>query len=338
MKLKPKLLVAATSAALILPASAALMQINNLVDGAGDTLYANNDNSLMSAGVVTIGYFPDGVNPKDIPSLLANLGSFTVIDSQTAGITAIFGPEFVVPGYAGTATAQQVPGGLVTGASPLLGRNIYSIFSNAASIAAATSDSQFGMVSLGVFLDDDPSENTYFSNPAGRTTIIGSFDTIDIEGDTFYTLKMDVGGGPADPYDTWAGPGNAFDDDKNGDGVGNGLAFLLGAASPNANALGLLPAVGKNPGGLVLTFRCLDAASRGPAALKVQWSNDLGLADLWSANEAAVPEPPGGTVNGVVFVVTENGTDPTRNDVVATIPSTEAAAGKLFGRLSGADR
>ena len=87
----------------------------------------------------------------------------------------------------------------------------------------------------------------------------------------------------------------------------------------------------------MLTFRCLDAASRGPAVLKVQWSNDLGLADLWSANEAVVPEPPGGTVNGVVFVVTENGTDPTRNDVVATIPSTAAAAGKLFGRLSGTE-
>jgi hypothetical protein len=339
-QMKLKLLVAATSAVLILQASAALMQINNLVAGAGDTLYANNDNSLMSAGVVTIGYFPDGVNPTDIASLLANIGSFTVIDSQTAGTHFMFaGPPFNLqtPGYAATATAQQVPGGAVTGDNPLLGRAIYSIISNAASLAAATSDNQFAMVSLGVFLDDDPSENTYIANPAGRTAIIGGFDTTVIEGENYFTLKMAVGGGPADPYDTWAGPGNAFDGDKNGDGVDNGLAFLLGAANPDANALGKLPTAGENAGGLVLKFQCLDAASRGPAALKVQSSKDLGLADLWHANEAAVPEPPGGTVNGVVFVVTENAVDPTRNDVVATIPLSEAPSGKLFGRLSGTE-
>jgi hypothetical protein len=145
----------------------------------------------MSSGVVTIGYFPDGVNPTDIASLLANIGSFTVIDSQTVGTHYVFEAfGMKVPGYAGTAIAQQVPGGLVSGASLLLDRDIYSIFTNAASLAAATVVSQFGMVSLGVFLDDVPSENTYFSNPAGRTAIIGSFDSTVIEGESYKTLKM----------------------------------------------------------------------------------------------------------------------------------------------------
>ena len=40
-----------------------------------------------------------------------------------------------------------------------------------------------------------------------------------------------------------AGPDNGFDEDKNGDGVENGIAFLLGAANPNADATGLLPAI-----------------------------------------------------------------------------------------------
>jgi hypothetical protein len=145
------------------------------------------------------------------------------------------------------------------------------------------------------------------------------------------TLTYDLVGGGS-PYSTWSG-GVPFTGDKNGDGVSNGLAFLLGAANPDANALGLLPEVGENAGGLVLTFSVLNAASRGSAGASVGWSNDLGQADPWAGNLAVVPET-SSVVNGVNFVVTPNGN---LNEVVATIPAGEAAAGKLFGRLSGAE-
>ena len=197
-QMKLKLLLAAASLAFILQASAALMGINNLTVGTGDTLYADKDNVTMSQGIVTIGYFPDGVNPTDIPSLLANLGSFTVIDNQTAGTHYMFaGFGMVVPGYAATQFPKQVPGGPVTGDNPLLGRNIYSIVSDAASLAAATADNQFAMFSMGVFLDDSPSEKTYIANPAGTTPIIGSFGRTFVEGEIYNTLKMDVFAGPA---------------------------------------------------------------------------------------------------------------------------------------------
>ena len=118
--------------------------------------------------------------------------------------------------------------------------------------------------------------------------------------------------------------------DKNGDGVSNGLAFLLGAANPDANALGLLPAPVPQPGGgLVLNFKCLPDASRGGAMLYVEHSADLGVTDPWAAS-AAVTDRPGTPVNGVMFEVTP-GTP--LNTVKATISSTEAVAGKLFGRL-----
>lgn len=145
------------------------------------------------------------------------------------------------------------------------------------------------------------------------------------------TLTYDVqGGGSA--YQAWAGTGG-FDSDKNGDGVANGLAFLLGAANPDADAVGLLPDVRENSGGLVLTFSVLNRDHRGPALASLQWSNDLGQAEPWSGNSAPVPETTS-VVNGVSFQVTPNGNF---NDVVATIPATEAAAGKLFGRLSAAE-
>jgi autotransporter-associated beta strand protein len=129
------------------------------------------------------------------------------------------------------------------------------------------------------------------------------------------------------PYDAWAG-GAAFEDDANGDGVKNGLAFLLGAADPSADASGLLPVVTKSGGNLVLTFNCLNAASRGHAALSVQHSSDLGIADPWTA--AAVPETSGGPVSGVSFAVTPGSP---LNRVVATIQASQSASGSLFGSL-----
>ncbi len=141
-------------------------------------------------------------------------------------------------------------------------------------------------------------------------------------GDTELRL---VNTGGASPYDTWSG-GAAFGDDANGDGVSNGLAFLLGAANPNVSALDKLPTVTETAGGLVLTFDMLDSASRGTATLSVEHSSDLGIGDAWEA--ALVPDVDN-TVNDVVFDI--EGSGPL--DVTATIPVGKAAGGKLFGRL-----
>ena len=146
--------------------------------------------------------------------------------------------------------------------------------------------------------------------------------------DTYFTTgstgTVTVGG--ANPYATWSG-GAAFNSDANNDGVGNGMAWMLGALDKNANATGLLPAVSQNAGNLVLTFTCLKVAGRGGAVLSVQHSSDLGITDAWAS--AVVPDVDS-TVNGVVFDTTDNGNF---INVVATIPAGEAAASKLFGRL-----
>ena len=128
-------------------------------------------------------------------------------------------------------------------------------------------------------------------------------------------------------FEAWAS-GTAFEADANGDGVNNGLAFLLGAASPGVNANGLLPVVTERGGNLVLTFSCLNAASRGNAVLSVEHSSDIGISVPWVA--AAVPEVSGGPVNGVSFVITPGNP---LNGVEATIEAGGAARGKLFGRL-----
>jgi hypothetical protein len=146
------------------------------------------------------------------------------------------------------------------------------------------------------------------------------------------TLTYDVVSGGSQ-YHNWSG-GAPFTGDQNGDGVENGLAFLLGASGPNANALELLPTGDDDgSGGLVLTFSCLNAANRGTSTLSVEHSTDLGQSDPWAA--APVPDSTS-VVNGVHFQVSVNAADPNQNDIVATIPSIPGA-GSLFGRLAGSE-
>ncbi|MFI2796130.1 beta strand repeat-containing protein [Haloferula sp. A504] len=146
-----------------------------------------------------------------------------------------------------------------------------------------------------------------------------------------------VGTPGGSPFETWVGTTGSnlgFDEDKNGDGIDNGMAFLLGAANPDVDANDKLPTATENgSGGLVMTFQMLDSASRGTAALSVQHSGDLGATDPWGPLSPAALVPDSGTgvtVEGVDFTVTGTGT----LDVTATIPSAgNAIGGKLFGRL-----
>lgn len=131
------------------------------------------------------------------------------------------------------------------------------------------------------------------------------------------------------PYDDWSG-GSAFDADSNGDGVINGLAFLLGASDKDANALGLLPVASSSGANLVLTFSMRNATNRGSATLSIQHSRDL---DMWTT--VPVPDAVAGPTGGVTFNVIRGNP---LNSVTATISSSETGGGgKLFGRLNATD-
>ena len=132
-------------------------------------------------------------------------------------------------------------------------------------------------------------------------------------------------------YAAWAGTAS-FDVDTNGDGVKNGIAWLLGAAGPSANATALLPKATNESGKLVITFRCLKSASRIAAVLKLQYTNDLGLADSWTNHEAVIPDVDGTFAN--VFFDISSDADPEFINVRAEIPANAALpTGKCYGRL-----
>jgi hypothetical protein len=161
----------------------------------------------------------------------------------------------------------------------------------------------------------------------GSATIVlqKSADNTDIE-----LVVSGLGGGTA--YQTWATGNEPFDGDANGDGVKDGLAFLLGAVNPSENAIGRLPTVSQVGGNLILNFNCLPIAARGTATLKVAHSTNLGS---WTTTTDVVPDADDAVPdNNVTFVVGAGPVGPPAlKSVTATIGSAAAAGGKLFGRL-----
>ena len=94
-----------------------------------------------------------------------------------------------------------------------------------------------------------------------------TFTVDDGAGHTGSTTIATINPAPS-PYETWAVGGVAFDADTNGDGVKNGMAWLLGALNPSENALDKLPQASRNGTNLRLTFRCLKSTKRGSAVSK----------------------------------------------------------------------
>ena len=145
--------------------------------------------------------------------------------------------------------------------------------------------------------------------------------------DTVITVDPAPGG-----YENWATGGELFNEDANGDGVDNGVAFLLGAAGPSENAINRLPAFTRDgSGNLVMTFSFLPDAARGNAVLYVEHSRDLGGTDPWVASAPVNDTAGGPAVNGVTLDVIPGAP---LNSVTATIDSSQAdGTGKLQARL-----
>ncbi len=127
----------------------------------------------------------------------------------------------------------------------------------------------------------------------------------------------------SNPYTAWAG-GASFDDDANGDDLDNGMAWMLGAASPSANGLAVLPAPGMDPGFLTLQFKRVN--NQGPAKLYLDYGNNL---TDWIPVEIPAAS---GTVGGDIVVQVTAGSP--NDDVTVKIPTTHASpSGRILARL-----
>ena len=103
---------------------------------------------------------------------------------------------------------------------------------------------------------------------------IGGFTgTLQVSGND---LVLNVVGGGAPTYASWSG-GAPAENDANGDGVQNAVAYVLGAADVNEVATSLLPTVdNSDPDFLIFNYRRSDdAEADGTTAIDAEYSNDL---------------------------------------------------------------
>jgi hypothetical protein len=183
MKIRPTLFVAAFLLACSVASNAAGVIISNVVQGPasaiweGDTLHANRDGSLMNGGSITMGYFPASVstsNVDTIEELLAHLNTFTAITAAVPGSLG-YALGTANPGYTDQSAFTSI--GFVDYDSPLLGRMLYSIITDAPSLGVASNSSQFALLALAAIRLDLPWEEQYTSNPSGLTPLIGTISS-----------------------------------------------------------------------------------------------------------------------------------------------------------------
>ncbi len=131
-----------------------------------------------------------------------------------------------------------------------------------------------------------------------------------------------------DPYAAWSG-GLTFNEDANNDGITNGLAWVLGAASPHASATELLPTIDRitDPNGKMLFIfrRATNAKNYANASILVEYGSNLGswitaVHQGTSANQITISEQTNGFGVGI-------------DRVTVALPANLANDGKIFARL-----
>ena len=187
-----------------------------------------------------------------------------------------------------------------------------------------------GVSASGTLLTINPATNLAFGKNYAVRISDDAIEDVDsgafagISNTTTWNFQVIAAATP--PYDNWATGTESFGGDANGDGVTDGMAWILGAASPSANAHGKLPVPAKDGAFLTLNFKRVNAYS--PAKLYVEYGNNLGG---WIGHEIPASSSPniGG---GIEVVVVPDLPNP--DQVTVKLPtSLQSPAGTLFVRL-----
>ena len=299
-------------------------------------------NVKLGSGTLTVG--GDGTSPAAYAGIISGTGRLT---KTGIGILTLSGPN----SYSGATTINA--GTLALGASNVLpdasavsignGTLDAATFTDTAGTLAVTGSATINLGTGAALAFADSSAVAW----TGTLNLTGSFVSgashrfgttsggltpaqlalITVSGSGGVSLDANGYLTGGSPYGSWAA-GASFAADANGDGVANGLAWILGATDPSANGQAVLPTTGTEPGYLTLHF--LRVHDLGPAKLYLEYSNDLNNIDPWHQVDL---------VNGPlddIEVVDVPGSP--NDDVTVKIPTSHASAsGGLFARLQATE-
>jgi autotransporter-associated beta strand protein len=125
-------------------------------------------------------------------------------------------------------------------------------------------------------------------------------------------------------FEAWSG-GATFNADANGDGVSNGLAWILGAADTTANARSLLPTVSSSGTNMVYTFKRIQASINANTALTIELGTTL---SAWPTTYTVGIDDAGSTLG-----VTIAKNSPSAGTDTVTLTVARGADAKKFVRL-----
>jgi autotransporter-associated beta strand protein len=317
-------------------------------------LYCGTDNALgsgpvtVSGGTLAMQGFSDTVGAVTITSgsitgaggTLTSTGGFTLNIDGATNITAhLAGSVGLTKSGAGIATLEE--SGSYSGDTTVAAGTLSVLY-------ATLDDASVVTIASGALLElasgEEDTVDKLFLNgvqmPAGT---YGSTSSAATTKDNRYfsstgTLNV-LTGAPAviaDLYDNWAdsngldgtpGKDPAFDIDSEGDGLANGLEWILGGDPLANDTPSVLPAAtGNSVTGLTLTFT-REEDSIGIADLAIDWGSSLD--GSWTA-EVPITQAGGSYPNGVVVSVNQAATP---DAVTVTIPAANAVNGKLFARF-----
>ena len=240
----------------------------------------------------------------------------------TAGITLPAGSTLAIEIDSTTDTADQLT---ATGPVDITGSTLTFTETGSGTIPAGTKL---------VILDytGQTLTGTFAGLAEGATVNVGSNSfTLSYTDSSRITLTSTTVG---DPYSSWAtnqitninpAAPAGFDEDADGDGLDNGLEWILGGNPLAQDAASLVTTTASAAGGLTLAFSRADE-SIGLATLVVEYDADL--TGTWTAVDVEGTPP---FANGVTVNITPGSPEDSISVNIPAVPN--AVAGKLFARL-----
>ncbi len=244
------------------------------VDWTGGTL---NITGTLGATSLRFGDSADDLTPAQLALISVNGSGLGTYALDANGYLVLGGGDVTPPML--TSITDNVSGGPITIGTMVTYTVSFNEDMDATTVAASDfNNAGTAAVTIGSVNETAPGVFSVQATPttAGSLTLriagpvlqdtSGNNLVVPVSDDTTITVQT--------AYDAWAG-GALFDDDANSDGVKNGLAWILGAANPNAAALDKLPTVSTSGGNMVLTFKRIQSSINATTALSIEVGTTL---------------------------------------------------------------